>query len=189
MKLSNSVIVTTIIAAVLTYGSITSAATAHPANQSTAESAASDNRSLNKLGAYVGILGDPHPTLLGFNVAYNALDYMRVSAGFGQVSVSTLSLSNAGLTTESTSLTTLGLGTKFMMPGWNFTPTVGFGYSHISITSTAVMPIDYKANNYYTNFGFDWQASTGFNLGGGLNVSLNSGAPTAPYINVGYFFM
>jgi len=141
-------------------------------NQSTS-TVTPDNRLTKRLGAYVGVLGDPHPTLFGFNVAYNVLDYLRASIGYGSVSVGDLSL------------TTIGAAAKFMVPGWNLSPTGTLGYSHVSMNGFVA---DYGENNIYVGLGGDWQAGNGFNLGAGFNVSLNGAAPTAPYLNVGMFF-
>jgi len=147
------------------------------------------NRLDHRLGAYLGILGDPHPTILGLNVAYNVTDFLRASAGAGQVSAtSSLSIANDGsVSSQTQSMTTLGVAAKFLVPTWNLTPTASLGYSHISITDGSVFT-DYKSNNLYVGIGGDWQAKSGFNLGAGMNISMNGAAPSAPYINVGYFF-
>lgn len=148
---------------------------------------ATNNRELRRLGAYVGILGDPHPTGIGLNIAYNVLKFMRASIGFGKVSTASVSLDGSGIAAVEESQTTIGFATKWMMPDWNLTPAVTLGYSHVSLSDGMVFA-DYKASNIYTGLGVDWQAESGFNLGAGLNLSLNGGAPTAPYINVGMFF-
>jgi hypothetical protein len=147
------------------------------------------NRSEKKIGAYLGILGDPHPSIVGFNVAYNALDFMRVSVGYGQITESSLSFTNQGLTTTESKMTTIGTAVKAFVPGWNLTPTAGLGYSHVSVSNNLSFAKDYKSNNLYFNIGGDWQAASGLNAGIGLNVSINGAAPTAPYLNLGYFFM
>jgi hypothetical protein len=162
------------------------AATNSPINQS--ETRVSDNhRGDRRLGAYLGILGDPHPTVVGFNVAYNVLDYLRASAGFGKVTVSTFDLNDSGIGVTESSLTTFGVAGKFLVPGWNLSPAATVGLSFVSIDE-GITATDYKSTNLYLGLGGDWQAASGFNLGAGLNLSLNGGAPTAPYINVGMFF-
>jgi hypothetical protein len=147
------------------------------------------NRDVRRIGAYLGILGDPHPTGIGFNVAYNALSFLRASVGFGKISTgASISMDGAGtIATAEESQTTIGAAAKFMVPGWNLTPAVTVGYSHISVTEGMFTLSEYKSNNIYTGIGVDWQADFGLNLGAGMNLSLNSGAPSAPYINVGYF--
>jgi hypothetical protein len=148
-------------------------------------------RSEKRIGAYLGLLGDPHPTLAGFNVAYNLNDMMRASVGMGKISAgASVSVNDEAITAEETSMTTIGAALKFMVPGWNLTPSGSLGYSHVSMSSTnggGFELLDYKANNFYVGLGGDFQAENGFNVGLGLNVSVNGAAPTAPYINLGYF--
>jgi hypothetical protein len=161
---------------------------AAPAQMTSTTDISADNRISRRLGAYLGILGDPHPTVVGVNVAYNLTEYLRASVGFGKVSTSTAVVgSGFSLTTEDQSMTTIGAAAKFLMPNWNLSPAVTVGYSHISLADGMVFS-DYKSSNVYLGLGADWQAESGFNLGAGLNLSMNSGAPTAPYINVGMFF-
>jgi hypothetical protein len=183
MKKTKNLFVAIFVAATATQAYAASA----PVNQSTSNEVTTDNRSARKLGAYIGILGDPHPTVVGFNVAYNVLDFMRASVGFGKVSVSTLTVGSSGFATEDTSMTTIGVAAKFLVPNWNLSPSASLGYSHVSIDSNAIVT-DYKSSNIYLGLGGDWQAESGFNLGAGMNLSLNGGAPAAPYINVGMFF-
>lgn len=176
----------------LTAGSVASAATDNrKAGTSVSEqptsAPAETNRMNKRIGAYLGILGDPHPTVVGVNLAYNVASFMRASLGFGKVSASTISISDSGIGTEEVSMTTIGASAKFMVPTWNLTPTASLGYSHVSLGDNTSF-VDYKASNLYTGLGIDWQAESGFNLGAGMNLSLNSGAPSAPYINVGVFF-
>ncbi len=140
------------------------------------------NRTSQRFGAYLSVLGDPAPNLIGINGAYNVTDYMRVNVGFGHTSVS------AG--TDTASLTTFGAGAKFMMPDWNLTPVLGANLSYAifsgsgdmsvgGLTATGLVP--------YLSVGADWQAKSGFNAGLGMNVAIGNGS-SAPYFNVGYFF-
>ncbi|MBC7397358.1 MAG: hypothetical protein H7333_07930 [Bdellovibrionales bacterium] len=185
MKTFNTLCIATLLLALLSSSAVASTNSEAGTSVTSVELS---HRSDKKMGAYLGLLGDPHPTVLGLNIAYNALDFMRASIGFGQVSVSSLRVNQNGqLATEETSMTTIGVGSRFFVPGWSFTPTAGVGYSHVFLSSNAVSISDYKANNIYVNAGFDWQATSGFNLGAGMNVSVNGAAPTAPYINLGYF--
>lgn len=168
-----------------------SSAQAEPLHAGQSSSAfAGENRIAHRLGAYVGILGDPHPTVAGINFAYNVNEFMRASVGFGKVSVSsgvTVSGGGFSISTEDQSMTTLGAAVKFLMPNWNLSPAVTVGYSHVSIDE-GIQLADYKTNNIYLGLGADWQAENGFNFGAGMNLSMNSAAPSAPYINVGMFF-
>lgn len=167
-------------------------AQAAPTQSSTSEQSVSSktsNRDMKRFGAYLGILGDPHPTNVGINIAYNVLQFMRASVGFGKISTgASISMDESGnFAASEESQTTIGAAVKFLMPGWNLSPSVALGYSHISLSEGMINP-DYKSSNLYAGLGADWQAASGFNLGAGLNLSLNGGAPTAPYVNVGVFF-
>ena len=158
-----------------------------PSNQNKAEVKTDDHRATKRYGAYLGILGDPHPTVVGVNIAYNVLDYLRASIGFGKISVSSIGSSSDGFAVEDTSITTIGAAAKFLVPGWNLSPSATLGYSHLSFGGL-LADSDYKTNNIYFGAGGDWQSETGFNVGVGLNVSMNGAAPTAPYLNLGMFF-
>lgn len=174
--------------AILTTASIASAAPkSSPKNESSSEVKLESSRMDKRFGAYVGILGDPHPTLFGVNLAYNVLDYLRASVGYGQITVTTLSLDDSGFGTAEESMTTIGAAAKFLVPGWNLTPTATLGYSHVFM-SEGFESIDYDSDNLYVGLGGDWQTTGGFNLGAGFNVSITGSAPLAPYINLGMFF-
>jgi hypothetical protein len=146
-------------------------------------------RTQHKIGAYLGLLGDPHPTLAGFNLAYNLNDMMRASIGVGKVTVgSSVSVGDEGISSAESSVTTVGAAMKFMVPGWNLTPSGSLGLSKVSIQNNGPIEIEgYKSTNIYLGLGGDFQSDGGFNVGAGLNVSMNGGAPSAPYINFGYF--
>jgi len=144
-------------------------------------------RAKQPFGAYLSILGDPHPTLAGANVAYNAFDFLRATAGLGRVSMSVSVPDASGdfIEEEVASVTSLGVSTKFFVPGWNFSPTIGLGYTHVFFSNVDVASIG--SDNLYTNVGVDWQTESGFYVGAGMNVSLTGSAPTAPYLNLGWF--
>jgi hypothetical protein len=149
-----------------------------PASQSTFS--ADSSRTEKKIGAYLSVLGDPSPTLVGVNAAYNVTDYLRANVGFGRVSASIGDLD--------ASLTTIGIGAKAMVPGWSLTPTAGLGLSYAMFSgNTSVGGLTGNELNPYLSFGFDWQAQSGFNAGVVMNVSLN-GASSNPCLNLGWFF-
>jgi hypothetical protein len=161
---------------------------AEATNNSTSTTVES-NRMKNRAGAYLGLLGDPYPTLVGVNLAYNVFDFMRVSAGFGKISAS----ASFGSTEVSSSATTIGGTVRFMVPNWSLTPTAGLGFSHVSISDDAGVTVSVKnftesASHLYGNFGFDWQSSGGFNVGAGYNYSFKSGIGGAVYVNLGWYF-
>ena len=70
-------------------------------------------RTKNKLGAYLAI-GEPMPTIVGINVAYNITDYLRASAGYGSLSVTSgISIGSDGsVSTTQATATTIGFGVQ-----------------------------------------------------------------------------
>lgn len=147
---------------------------------------AQSNRSKQKLGLNLGLLGDPFPTLVGFNVNYNVTDFVRATAGYGSVS--------ATVTGGKLTASTFGAGARFMMPDWNLTPVVGISWATVSVTAEGTGVIgdvggfSGSASHMYMTFGFDWQTGSGFNLGAGYNYSLKSGVGGLPYVNLGWYF-
>ncbi len=149
------------------------------------ETAAQSNRMMRKAGVYLGILGDPFPTLVGVNLGYNAFDFMRITGGLGRVSA-TLGASEA-------SATTLGAGTRFFVPGWNLSPVAGLSFAYVSVSQTggaavSVSNFGSSAAHIYATLGFDWQAASGFNVGAGYNLSFKGGVGGLPYLNLGWYF-
>ena len=144
-------------------------------------------RTTKKYGAYLAILGDPSPTVAGLNIAYNLSDFMRINLGAGQYSATTsITVDEKGNSSSSdTTVTTVGAGAKFMVPGWNFSPLVGINYSHVFVQGDE--DVNVARNNIYTDLGADWQTQSGFNLGFGVNVALTSNGISNPYLNLGWF--
>lgn len=144
------------------------------------------NRMKNRLGFHLGLIGDPFPTLIGGNVNYNIMDFLRATAGYGSFSV-------AG-TGGDISASTFGAGVRAMLPDWNFSPVVGLSWATVSVTfsGTGVLGdiggFTGSASHMYATFGIDWQTGMGFNLGAGYNYSLKSGVGGLPYLNLGWYF-
>lgn len=143
------------------------------------------NRMRNRAGGYVGILGDPFPTLVGLNLAYNVLDFMRATAGLGQVS--------ATVGDAEATATTIGAGARFFVPGWSFSPVAGVSAAYVNVSQKGGMSITVKnfeesGMHLYGSLGVDFQSEGGFNIGAGYNVSLRSGIGGLPYINLGWYF-
>ena len=146
-----------------------------------------DNRTHTKFGTYLSILGDPAPTLVGINAAYNLTDFLRLHAGYGQVSVTdSVSLNGSQFTSSTASMTTLGGGALAMVPGWNLTPVAGLSYSHVFLSGSGIFSV--SPDNVYATVGVDWQAHSGFNLGAGFNMAL-AGQSSGGYVNLGWFFL
>ncbi len=142
------------------------------------------NRMKHRSGAYVGLLGDPFPTVIGVNLAYNVADFMRATAGFGKVS--------ASIGTSTTSATTIGAGARFMVPGWDISPTAGLSFAYVAVSSdgggsVSVQNFTDSGAHLYGTLGVDWQTEGGFNLGLGYNFSFKSGVGGMPYVNLGYY--
>ncbi|HEY6951801.1 MAG TPA: hypothetical protein VI758_05305 [Bacteroidota bacterium] len=144
------------------------------------------NRTKDRFGLHLGLLGDPFPTLIGFNADYNLTDWARLTAGYGSV--------KASVTGGDLTATTFGGGVRAMVPNWNFTPVVGLSFASVSVTATGtgvsgdVGGFSGSASHLYATFGLDYQAGIGFNVGAGYNFSLKSGVGGLPYVNLGWFF-
>ena len=135
-----------------------------------------------RLGLYAGFIGDPLPAQFGGNVAVNAADYMRVTAGYGTYN---------GLTN---SLSCWALGTRAFVPDWDFSPTAGLGVGGVILnaaalpTGTAVVQgVNQSSTFVFLTLGLDWQTSFGLYLGAGVNVSMGQ-AGSLPFVDVGWFF-
>lgn len=132
------------------------------------------NRSQKKLGAYISV-GEPMPAIVGANLAYNFTDYLRASAGYGSISV------------LGSSANIFGVGVRGMVPGWNFTPTIGVHWAEVMVNGLSIGGFDESGSHFYTTFGFDWQTGGGFNLNAGYEVSLRSATGSGIYLGIGWF--
>ncbi|MBY0469778.1 hypothetical protein K2X30_01330 [bacterium] len=158
------------------------------AAEGTSSSQVSD-RMTNKVGIYLGV-GDPAPTLLGVNVAYNVFDFMRATAGFGQLTTTSGIDLTTGNTTQASS-TTIGFGSRFFVPGWSLSPTAGLHFASVSYSgngSVTVGGFQRSGSHVYGSLGVDYQAKSGFNASAGMTMSFASGVGTAFYVNAGWFF-
>lgn len=153
--------------------------------------AAGSVRAEKKIGTYLGI-GNPFPSILGVNAAYNITPRIRATVGYGEIEVTTsMTFSNAGVVSEKLTAKTYGLGADYMIMEGNFTPVVGLhgGYFDVSGKGTfSVQGFEKSTGLAYTNAGIDWITSGGFNLGTGINVALLGGSGASFYGNIGYFF-
>lgn len=178
-------------AAVLATFAFATATSVFAMEAGTSLTSAPSNRSAKKLGVYLGY-GEPAPTVLGINVAYNLADFVRLRAGYGKLSSGT-SVSVGGQTFDlgEASTTTLGAGARFSVPGWNLTPTAGIHFANVSYTGnglTTVGGFNESGSHVYSTLGVDWQAQSGFNAGLGYQFSFKSGADNGLYLNAGWFF-
>ncbi|MBY0471703.1 hypothetical protein K2X30_11105 [bacterium] len=144
---------------------------------------AESHRMKHKIGILAGVLGDPYPSIISGNVAYNVLDFLRVQAGYGTGSA-------AGITVNS-----LGIGVRALVPDWNFSPMVGVSFVSNTVTIDVSQfisafngfSVSGTTSSLYIPFGFDWQTEGGFNLGFGASLSTKV-SQVLPYITIGWFF-
>lgn len=174
------------LAVLLALASVVSAAPAAAPAAGTAVAAApaatpapGSNRATKKYGMYMGFIGDPFPTIWGLNAAFNGTDFMRATAGYGQIA----------------SIKTFGFGAKFMVPKRNLSPVVGINWAKVTVKiddldedDDDVEGFEDSGDHFYINAGIDWTSKGGLNLGGGYNFSLKADVGGIPYINVGAFF-
>lgn len=147
-------------------------------------------RAKNKLGGYLSI-SEPSPTLVGLNVGYNVTDYLRASAGYGRLAVtSSLSIGSDGeITGTEASATTLGFGVRGFVPGWALSPTAGLHFAHVAYGGEGLEVGGFKesGSHLYLTAGFDWQMDSGLNFGGGYRYSFKSGIGGGLYLSAGWF--
>lgn len=106
----------------------------------------------------------------------------------------------------SINIATYGGGAKFLVPGWNFSPVLGVnGTGGYGVFEDAGL-FDFESSSStkgnketasfgfgYFNFGGDYQAANGFNVGFGLNWAFWKSEDVdfkypLPYLNIGWFF-
>ena len=125
------------------------------------------SRDVKKIGVSVGFLTEPFPSVVGYDVSYNVLSYLRLTGGYGSVG----------------SLSTFAFDAKAFPIDWNFAPYVTVGFTNVSGSSGGSVGgtnLNVSGNGVYYGAGIDWQMDIGFNLGfnvkvvsiGGLNLSL-----------------
>jgi hypothetical protein len=169
-----------LVLAVLLMGGMMSCPLRSFANESV--STVDSARSTNKLGFYLGV-GDPYPGIIGVNVGYNVMDALRLTLGYAEISTSAFGID--------ASAQTIGVGAVAMVPGWNFTPTLGLHYAYLSYSGDGAIQVGgftQSAGHVYGSAGIDYQAKGGYNFGAGYNYSFMSGIGGAAYVQLGWFF-
>jgi hypothetical protein len=139
------------------------------------------HRTTKKLGSYLAV-HDPAPAIVGINLAYNLTDFLRVSAGYGQLSV--------GVGALEASATTIGAGVTALVPGWSVSPAVGLKFASVIYSGNLGLDLGgfkESGSHVYGSLGVDWQASGGFNLAAGYNYSFKSGIGGSVYVAAGWF--
>ncbi len=119
------------------------------------------SRETHRIGVLVGVAGEPIPSLLGFNVAYNFTDFARIQAGYGSISVDDSNLS--------VRITTLSAEAQFFLPNYNFSPVGLLGVGNLTGTITGTLDnqtagLSAGQSYFFLGGGFDWQTYLGFTL-------------------------
>ena len=145
------------------------------------------SRSNKKLGVGVGLITEPFPSILGFNLAYNIMDQLRLTAGYGTI--------NASATGFSVDVTSIGLDAKLFLLDWSFAPFVSGGVTTVTGTvsgtgTTSGISIANTGTAASVGFGVDWQTWIGFNFGLEYKTLLSSslGSTGAPGLYLGWYF-
>lgn len=148
---------------------------------------ANDSRMKDRWGIYGTLFGEPLISLMGLDVAYNATDFLRLNGGVG--------IFPAGIA----NLVSLGVGAKFMVPNWEFTPFLGgsfaqwfvpSSYGDIPLYNPGTGAIQPDPNYFYLMIGFDYQAKDGFDIGLGIAYGsfIPAGYGGVPDIFCGKYF-
>lgn len=142
-------------------------------------------------GAYASI-GNPYPTLLGINGAYNIDNHWRASAGYGEVEVTTsLGFDGTSWTQEKMKAQTYAVGGEYLFLESGLRPVVGAHAGYFSVSGNgefSIQGINKSTGLFYSNVGVDWTNGGGFNLGTGFNVAVLGGSGLNWYGNIGYYF-
>lgn len=158
--------------ALIALGLALASASAWAANETTATYESTESNRMNhKINLVAGLLMDQF-SVLGVSAGYQVSDAARLRLGLGTIGIGT----------------SISAGAKFMVPGWNVTPTLGVDLAYVSGTLDfgtlgttrfgGVIPM--------TSLGVEWTASGGFFLQGGLAVcpqALSAGA--IPFLGLG----
>lgn len=149
------------------------------------------SRSAHRVGLTVGLFADPFPNMVGAALRVNVTDYFQLHVGYGNLTYSSPS--------GSLSTTALGGGGRLFIPGWSFSPFVGFNYTHWSATGSVTLGTQtINAGSglpgvMYLTFGLDWQTHFGFNVGGGAHYILSpsqlaNALSVSPQLYIGWYF-
>lgn len=137
------------------------------------------SRAFHPIGAYAALWGDPYPAKIGVNVGYNVEDFVRLTVGVG---------SNNSF--DKFHIDTVGVGAKFLVPGWSLSPSVAINLSNTSGNPSApksVLGFDPTGTRAYASVGLDWQTNLGLYFAAGYSHSVRPGEGGSFYTNAGIF--
>lgn len=156
-----------------------------------APSTSTSAKSVKPIGTYVG-LGNPFPSLLGVNAAYNFNNNLRAAIGYGEVEVTTsLAWNGQTFTSQTTKASTYAVGADYLFTDWTVRPIVGARVGYFSIEGDgefSVQGFDESTFLAYGSAGFDYVSQGGYYLGLGMNASFIGKTASSVYANMGYFF-
>jgi hypothetical protein len=124
--------------------------------------AQASSRAAKRIGLSVGILSEPAPTLIGYNLSYNFSKRARLTLGYGSVSAS-----DPNFTID---VKTYGADLKVFLTESNVSFFGGASVSRVigSISgsgSVGGLSLSSGGTFYGPSVGLDWQAGLGFNFG------------------------
>lgn len=150
------------------------------------------SRATKKIGLGIGFLSDPFPTVMSYQLKYNATPWLQIMGGYGTISTTTV--------TTSAKLTSMGIGAKgFLVPSWNLSPYVSGNMTFakatgdVTLGDQTISGSSSSRNVYTVGIGVDHQANIGFNFGAGINYVLapsdiKAVLSTVTHAYVGWFF-
>ncbi len=149
--------------------------------------AVAGSRDSKKIGVGIGLFNEPFLSLMGYNLAYNLHNKLRLTAGYGSVSITG---SNFTLEVQS-----IGGNLRYFPFDWNFAPFLEGGASSSSgkvSGSGTVSGLSMPTTGvfYSVGAGLDWQTTLGLNLGLSYKMLFGSNANhfAAPGFHLGWFF-
>jgi opacity protein-like surface antigen len=160
-------------------------------------SAEAQSRAKNKVGFGVGIISDPVPSILSYQVKYNTAPWLQLMASYGSIKAAG-TVGEGGV--ASGSVTSYGASARaFLLPTWSLSPYVGAGYSFSKISGNFTMggesinSTQDKLNVIVASAGIDHQAFVGFNIGAGINyvispAVISDAIQMIPHFYFGWFF-
>jgi hypothetical protein len=148
--------------------------------------ASASSRSVKKFGVGVGLITEPFPSVIGYNVSYNLAQFLRLGVGYGSISAS-----GAGYSFD---VKTIAVDAKAFLLDWNLSPFVNLGFTNVSGTisgtgSASGLSLTSTGSSIYYGGGLDWQTNFGFNIGFDFKVmSIGGQSLSAPGAYFGWYF-
>lgn len=140
-------------------------------------------RSERRWGIFAGLLSEPAPSLWSINGAWNASDFLQVTAGYGQFTYYAMQVHS------------FHAGAKLLVPTWNLSPYLGFNAGSLTSNSRFVVQgqtIDPSGLPVILTLkaGLEWLSPSGFLVGAAYNIAITGpfAGTGSPGIYAGLFF-